>query len=75
MTEERDTGSAEQEPIVTAPGSFQTALGCGADWAPECRRPWLTDADGDGVYTWSTAAIPVGRHEVKVCLLYTSRCV
>ena len=66
MTEERDTGSAEQEPIVTAPGSFQTALGCGADWAPECRRPWLTDADGDGVYTWSTAAIPVGRHEVKV---------
>ena len=58
--------SDAQGPIVTAPGSFQSGLGCPNDWAPECMRSWLQDPDGDGVYTFSTTAIPAGEHEVKV---------
>ncbi len=46
--------SDAQGPIVTVPGSFQSELGCPADWTPDCMRPWLTDQDGDGTYTWST---------------------
>ena len=33
---------------------------------PACMRPWLTDPDGDGTYTWSTSEIPAGSYEVKV---------
>jgi pullulanase-type alpha-1,6-glucosidase len=55
-----------QGPIVTAPGSFQSELGCSSDWAPDCMRSWLQDADGDGVFTFSTTAIPAGSYEVKV---------
>ncbi|WP_084614420.1 pullulanase-type alpha-1,6-glucosidase [Nakamurella lactea] len=58
------TSSAEG-PIVTAPGSAQSELGCSADWAPDCMRPWLQDPDGDGTYTFSTAKIPAGSYEVK----------
>jgi glycosidase len=58
--------SDEQGPIVTAAGSFQSELGCSADWAPACLRPWLQDKDGDGVFTWSTTKIPAGSYEFKV---------
>ena len=58
--------SDEQGPIVTAPGSFQSELGCSADWVPACMRPWLQDKDGDGVYTWATVLIPPGTYEFKV---------
>ena len=34
--------------------SFQSELGCPADWSPACMRPWLQDPDGDGTYTWSS---------------------
>src|SRR4030095_12878773 len=27
--------------IVTAPGSYQSELGCPGDWQPECLRSWL----------------------------------
>lgn len=54
--------------LVTAPGSFQSALGCGADWAPDCMRPWLQDPDGDGVYTWSTDQIPAGSYQFKIAV-------
>jgi pullulanase-type alpha-1,6-glucosidase len=57
--------SDAQGPIVTAPGSFQSELGCGGDWEPACMRPWLEDVDGDGVFTWSTSQIPAGRYETK----------
>ncbi len=57
--------SDAQGPIVTAPGSFQSELGCPADWSPDCMRPWLQDPDGDGVYTWRTDQIPAGSYEVK----------
>ncbi|GAA0606523.1 pullulanase-type alpha-1,6-glucosidase [Kribbella sandramycini] len=59
------TSSAEG-PIITVPGSFQSELGCPGDWDPSCMRPWLTDADGDGTYTWSTSEIGAGAYEAKV---------
>ncbi|HET9142826.1 pullulanase-type alpha-1,6-glucosidase [Actinophytocola sp.] len=58
--------SSAQGPIVTAPGSFTSELGCPGDWAPECMRSWLQDPDGDGVFTFSTTDIPAGQYEVKV---------
>jgi pullulanase-type alpha-1,6-glucosidase len=53
-------------PIVVAPGSFQSELGCPGDWMPDCRASELLDPDGDGVYTFTTTAIPAGSYEVKV---------
>jgi len=58
--------SDAQGPIITAPGSFQSELGCAGDWMPGCMRPWLQDPDGDGTYTWSTDQIPVGSYDFKV---------
>ncbi|HPF77070.1 pullulanase X25 domain-containing protein, partial [Phycicoccus elongatus] len=58
--------SDEEGPIITAPGTFQSELGCSADWAPACMRPWLQDKDGDGVYTWSTKLIPAGSWNFKI---------
>ncbi|MDN5766431.1 MAG: pullulanase-type alpha-1,6-glucosidase [Humibacillus sp.] len=55
-----------QNPIVTAAGSFQSELGCDADWRPECMRSWLQDPDGDGTYVWSSDQIPAGSYEFKV---------
>ncbi|MGC5629387.1 pullulanase-type alpha-1,6-glucosidase [Georgenia sp. Z1344] len=57
--------STAEGPLVTLPGSFQPALGCGSDWAPDCLASLMWDADGDGVYTFTTTEIPVGSHEVK----------
>ncbi|MDC5699043.1 pullulanase-type alpha-1,6-glucosidase [Intrasporangium calvum] len=59
------TSDAQAE-IITAPGSFQSELGCSGDWAPDCMRSWLQDPDGDGTYTWSSSAIPAGSYEFKV---------
>ncbi len=58
--------SDAQGPIITAPGSFQSELGCAGDWAPDCMRPWLEDPDGDGTYTFSTVQIPAGVYDFKV---------
>lgn len=55
-----------QGPIITAPGSMQSELGCPGDWDPACMAPWLIDPDGDGVYTWSSTQIPAGNYELKV---------
>jgi len=55
-------------PIVTAAGSFQSELGCPSDWSPDCLRSWLEDPDGDGVYTFSTTALPAGDYQVKAAL-------
>ncbi len=55
----------ENDPIITAPGSYQDELGCGADWDPACMRPWLQDPDGDGVYAL-ILTIPGGDWEFKV---------
>ena len=50
------------------PGSFQSELGCPGDWDPDCLRSWLQDPDGDGIYTFSTAALPAGNYEAKVAI-------
>jgi len=54
------------DPIITAPGSFQSELGCPSDWAPDCMRSWLQDPDGDGTYTFTTTQLQPGSYEVKV---------
>jgi glycosidase len=54
--------------IAVAPGSFQSELGCPGDWQPDCLRSWLQDPDGDGIYTFSTTALPAGSYEGKVAL-------
>ncbi|GAA5185848.1 pullulanase-type alpha-1,6-glucosidase [Rugosimonospora acidiphila] len=55
-------------PIATAVGDFQDELGCPADWSPDCLRSWLEDPDGDGVYTFTTTALPAGDYQVKATL-------
>ncbi|MGO4662338.1 pullulanase-type alpha-1,6-glucosidase [Terrabacter sp. 2TAF16] len=55
-------------PIITAPGSFQSELGCPGDWAPDCMRSWLQDPDGDGTYVFTTDQIPAGSYEFKVAV-------
>ncbi len=54
--------------IATAPGSYQSEIGCSDDWQPDCLRSWLQDPDGDGIYIFVTDAIPAGDYEVKVAL-------
>ncbi len=54
--------------IATVPGSFQDELGCPGEWQPDCLRSWLQDLDGDGIYTFSSSAIPAGDYEAKVTI-------
>jgi glycosidase/methionine-rich copper-binding protein CopC len=54
--------------IAVAPGDFQSELGCPGDWQPDCLRSWLQDPDGDGIYTFETAALPAGTFHAKVAL-------
>ena len=54
--------------IVTAAGSFQSELGCAGDWQPSCLRSWLQDPDGDGIYVFTTTALPAGSYEAKAAL-------
>jgi pullulanase len=55
-------------PAVTAAGDYQSELGCTADWSATCATTRMTDPDGDGVYTYSTTAIPAGSWNTKVAL-------
>lgn len=52
--------------IYTVPGSFNSEVGCGGDWAPDCLATMMSDVDGDGVFTFVTDAIPAGSYEFKV---------
>jgi pullulanase-type alpha-1,6-glucosidase len=52
--------------IATAPGSFQSELGCSGDWQPWCLRSWLQDPDFDEIFTLTTSRLPAGDYEVKV---------
>ena len=54
--------------IATAPGNFQSELGCAGDWDPGCLRSWLQDPDGNDVHTFRTARLPAGSYEAKVAL-------
>jgi pullulanase-type alpha-1,6-glucosidase len=52
--------------IATAPGSFQSELGCSGDWQPWCLRSWLQDPDGDETFVFETSKLPAGNYETKV---------
>ena len=54
--------------IATAPGSYNSEVGCPDDWQPECLRTWLQDVDGDGVYVYTANDLPAGDYELKVAL-------
>jgi hypothetical protein len=55
-------------PIVVAPGSFQSEIGCPGDWMPDCLGSQLLDTDGDGVFVYATSGIPPGSYEFKIAL-------
>ena len=50
--------------LVTIPGNHNKAMGCDADWAPDCAKAALT-RDATGVYT-ATFTLPAGDYEYKV---------
>ncbi|MBI1258421.1 MAG: pullulanase-type alpha-1,6-glucosidase [Chloroflexi bacterium] len=54
--------------IANVPGSYQSEIGCPDDWQPDCLRSLLQDPDGDGIYTYTTTAIPAGDYEAKVAV-------
>lgn len=58
--------SSAEGPIVTLAGSLQDELGCAADWSPDCLGTLMADGDRDGVYEFSTSALPTGAYELKV---------
>ena len=60
--------STAQSALVVATGSFQSEMGCGADWDAACMRSWLQDPDADGVHTLATTQIPAGTYEVKAAV-------
>ncbi|HEY3482068.1 MAG TPA: hypothetical protein VGL02_24490, partial [Streptomyces sp.] len=61
-------GAAPSGQIVTAAGDYQSELGGGADWDPTCATTTMTDPDGDGVYSYTTTAIPAGTWYTKVTI-------
>ncbi len=64
--------------FANLPGNFNSEIGCTdtalddsgnpGDWAPDCWQTLLEDPDGDGVYTFSTTALPAGSYEGKVAV-------
>ncbi|HYN31812.1 MAG TPA: alpha-amylase family glycosyl hydrolase, partial [Ilumatobacteraceae bacterium] len=62
------TTDSARSRIVTAPGSYQSELGCPGDWQPDCLRSWLQDPDGDGTYEFSTSDIPAGTYDAKATI-------
>lgn len=58
--------STADGPIITLAGSFQSELGCTADWAPSCLAAMMFDQNGDGTFQFTTDDLPTGSYEVKV---------
>ncbi len=54
--------------IATVIGSFQNEIGCAADNKSDCLKSWLQDPDGDGIYTFTTTAIPAGSYDAKIAI-------
>ncbi len=54
-------------PIVTLAGNFQSKLGCGSDFQPDCLRSWLQDIDGDGIDTLQSL-LPDGNYSTVVTI-------
>lgn len=51
-------------PITVVFGDIQAKLGCPTDNAPDCLKTWMQDVDGDGVYGFTTSALPKGDYKV-----------
>ncbi|MET0735603.1 MAG: pullulanase-type alpha-1,6-glucosidase [Microbacterium sp.] len=58
--------STSEGPIVTLPGSFQSEIGCPADWSPDCLKSMMFDGDKNGVFEFSTDKLPTGTYDLKV---------
>ena len=54
--------------IATAPGDYQTQLGCSGNWDPGCLRSWLEDPAGSGTYSFMTTALLKGSYQTKVAI-------
>jgi pullulanase len=54
--------------IATVTGDFQSELGCTNDNDPGCLRSWMQDIDGDGVYVFTTSALPVGDYTALIAI-------
>ncbi|HRA49461.1 pullulanase-type alpha-1,6-glucosidase [Actinotalea sp.] len=52
--------------LVTAPGSYQSEVGCPGDWQPDCLTTQLTSR-GNGLYAM-TLAVPPGSYEYKIAI-------
>lgn len=59
-------GNDAAGPVATLAGSFQSELGCPADWSPACTTTLMTDSNGDGVLEYTAEGLPAGDYEVKV---------
>ena len=64
----RVAAGSSAQPVVTAVGDYQSELGCAADWSPTCVTTGMADPDGDGVYSYTTTAIPAGAWSTKVTI-------
>jgi pullulanase len=60
-----DTGNA---PIIVVYGDIQSEAGCAADNAADCLRTRMQDPDGDGVFGFTTTALPKGEYKVAAAL-------
>jgi len=61
-------GEVDHIGTVTLVGTFQADLGCPHNWDPSCTQSSLEDADGDGVYEFSTRQLPRGTYECRVVI-------
>ena len=52
--------------MVNLPGTFQSKVGCGADWDPACQATAMKQGD-DGLYTLAVQ-LPAGEYEYKVAM-------
>jgi len=52
--------------MVNLPGTFQSKVGCGADWDPACQATAMEKGD-DGLYKL-TVQLPAGDYEYKVAM-------
>ncbi|NTV40398.1 MAG: alpha-amylase, partial [Demequinaceae bacterium] len=60
-------GAAAQPDEVALPGTVNTAMGCGEDWAPWCDQAQMTL--DPAAATWSiTVDLPAGDYEFKVAI-------
>ncbi len=56
------------ELLVTFPGDYPEPAGLGGNWAPENLATKASDPNGDGVWTFATAAIPAGNYQFKAAV-------